>query len=348
MRKLIMLTTLAGLAAAIALTAMPAAAKPRGANGQIAFARFDATLGDQVPYTINPDGTHQRQISTPIVTGELPRWSPDGTRLAILCCNEISVALIVNPDTGSTVSLPNMDPDLFYGCNVWSPDGTHLACEAGFIDPSRQGIYTIRSSDGGALTQITSNPGRRRHPGQLLARRQTPRLHSPEPGRQPDARHRQARRDGAATAHADRDGHPVRNRRLVAAGKRDPVLRPCHCRRVPNALGRSLRRQRTAPALDRRLRRPVHRPERTRLPRPHLVARRPEDRLQPLQRSDRTTRDLHRQRGRHRPVPGHTRCLNRARRRCRSPELGHAPAGRIALAETPWSAAVPSSRNGGE
>jgi Tol biopolymer transport system component len=52
-----------------------------------------------------------------------------------------------------------MDPDLFYGCNVWSPDSTHLACEAGFIDPSRQGIYTIRSSDGGALTQITSNPG---------------------------------------------------------------------------------------------------------------------------------------------------------------------------------------------
>ena len=69
------------------------------------------------------------------------------------------MAFIVNPDTGSTVSLPKMDPDLFYGCNVWSPDGTHLACEAGFIDPSRQGIYTIRSSDGGALTQITSNPG---------------------------------------------------------------------------------------------------------------------------------------------------------------------------------------------
>jgi Tol biopolymer transport system component len=159
MRKLIMIAALAGMVAAVALSALPAAAKAPGQNGQIAFARFDATLGDQVPYTINPDGTHQRQIPTPIVTGELPQWSPDGTRLAILCCNEISVALIVNPDTGSATELPNMDPDLFYGCNVWSPDGTHLACEAGFIDPSRQGIYTIRSSDGGALTQITSNPG---------------------------------------------------------------------------------------------------------------------------------------------------------------------------------------------
>jgi Tol biopolymer transport system component len=157
MRKLIMLTTLAGLTAAIALTALPAAAKAPGENGQIAFARFDATLGDTVVYTINPDGTHQQQLFSPTVTAEGPHWSPDGTRIVDSCCG--LAAFIINPDTGSTVSLPMTDPDLFYGCNVWSPDGTQLACEAGFIDPSLQGIYTIRSPDGGALTQITSNPG---------------------------------------------------------------------------------------------------------------------------------------------------------------------------------------------
>ena len=63
LRKLIMLTTLAGLAAAIALTALPAAAKPPGANGQIAFARFDAALGDKVAYTINPDAIVMRGLS---------------------------------------------------------------------------------------------------------------------------------------------------------------------------------------------------------------------------------------------------------------------------------------------
>jgi Tol biopolymer transport system component len=157
MRKLIMTAALAGMVAAVALTALPAAAKPPGRNGQIAFARFDAALGDTVAYTINPDGTHQQQVFSTAVTAELPHWSPDGTRIADSCCD--SVAFIINPDTGSYVQLPGTDPDLFYACNVWSPDGRQLACEAGFIDPSRQGVYTIRSSDGGALTQITSNPG---------------------------------------------------------------------------------------------------------------------------------------------------------------------------------------------
>jgi Tol biopolymer transport system component len=157
MRKLILLGSLAALVLLTALTALPASASPRAANGQIAFAQFDPSLGDTVAYTINPDGTHEQQVPTPQVTAELPRWSPDGTRLALLCCD--SVAYLLNPDTGSTVSLPNRDPDLFYGCNTWSPGGSQLACEAGFIDPSRQGIYTIRSSDGGGLTQITSNPG---------------------------------------------------------------------------------------------------------------------------------------------------------------------------------------------
>ncbi len=157
MRKLTLPGLLVLLALAAALTALPASASSRGANGQIVFARFDPSLGDTVAYTINPDGTHEQQVPTPQVPAELPRWSPDGTRLALLCCD--SVAYLLNPDTGASVSLPNMDPDLFYGCNTWSPDGSQLACEAGFIDPSRQGIYTIRSSDGGGLTQITSNPG---------------------------------------------------------------------------------------------------------------------------------------------------------------------------------------------
>jgi Tol biopolymer transport system component len=157
MLKLILITTLAALTAATALTALPAAAKAPGVNGQIVFARFDSKLGDTVAYTINPDGTHQQQVFSPTVTAELPHWSPDGTRIADSCCG--LAAFILNPDTGSTTSLPMTDPDLFYACNVWSPDGQQLACEAGFIDPSRQGVYTIRSSDGGALTQITSIPG---------------------------------------------------------------------------------------------------------------------------------------------------------------------------------------------
>jgi hypothetical protein len=41
----------------------------------------------------------------------------------------------------------------------WAPDGQRLACESfGLTDPNRTGVYTIRSPDGGGLTQITSIP----------------------------------------------------------------------------------------------------------------------------------------------------------------------------------------------
>jgi Tol biopolymer transport system component len=40
-----------------------------------------------------------------------------------------------------------------------SPDGTRLLCERFSEDGSQNGIHTIRASDGGGLTQITSNPG---------------------------------------------------------------------------------------------------------------------------------------------------------------------------------------------
>ena len=49
---------------------------------------------------------------------------------------------------------------LFTPCTIWSPNGARLACEGqGKTDPSLDGIYTIRSSDGGGLTRITSIRG---------------------------------------------------------------------------------------------------------------------------------------------------------------------------------------------
>jgi Tol biopolymer transport system component len=164
MRKLIMLGLLAaGLAAFVAL---PAAAKPGGSNGRIVFARFDPALGDDFIYTANPDGSQEHQL---LPTGaEGPRWSPDGSRVVVDPHDVDNVsARIVNPDDGSYRDLPNPNPDLFFlPCNgPWSPDGQRLTCEA-FADPdSLNGIFTIRSSDGGDLTRITSDPGGEDCPG---------------------------------------------------------------------------------------------------------------------------------------------------------------------------------------
>jgi dipeptidyl aminopeptidase/acylaminoacyl peptidase len=65
----------------------------------------------------------------------------------------------MNPN-GSRLTLLNPGhPALDLGCAVWSPDGTQLLC-AGDNPPKETltGIYTVRSSDGGGLTRLTTSP----------------------------------------------------------------------------------------------------------------------------------------------------------------------------------------------
>jgi Tol biopolymer transport system component len=165
MRKLVMFALLA--AAIAAIVAVTAGASSRGTNGRIVFARFDPALDDDFVYTANPDGTQERQL---LPTGaEGPRWSSDGSRIVVGPHDVDNVsARIVNPDNGSYRDIANPDPDRFFlPCNgPWSPDGQRLTCEAfGNTDDSLNGIYTIRSSDGGGLARITSDPGGEDCPG---------------------------------------------------------------------------------------------------------------------------------------------------------------------------------------
>ena len=149
------------LAAAIAaIVAVAAGANPRGSNGRIVFTRFDPALGDDFVYTANPDGSQERQLLTTGAEG--PRWSPDGSRIVVFPHDVEASARIVNPDDGSYRDLANPDPDLFFlPCSgPWSRDGQRLVCEAfGNTDESVNGIYTIRSSDGGGLERVTADPG---------------------------------------------------------------------------------------------------------------------------------------------------------------------------------------------
>src|SRR6266699_3863780 len=150
---------LALLLALATVFAVPAGASPRGTNGQIAFARFNPDLGDTQVYVVNPDGTGQRLVQGPTDTGEGPRWFPDGTHIATAGSSFGGVSTIINPDDGTFRVVPDQNPGLFNGCGSPSPDGTLLLCETFSEDGSQNGIHTIRSSDGGGLTQITSNPG---------------------------------------------------------------------------------------------------------------------------------------------------------------------------------------------
>ena len=52
------------------------------------------------------------------------------------------------------------DPDLFTFCAVWAPSGDELACEGlSDADQKRNGIHTIRASDGKGFSRVTENHG---------------------------------------------------------------------------------------------------------------------------------------------------------------------------------------------
>jgi Tol biopolymer transport system component len=144
--------------ALVGVAALPAAAKRPGTNGQITFGRFNPTLGDTQVYVINPDGLHERLVQAPTDTGECPRWFADGAHIAICGAPSGASSRIINPDDGTFRDIGQY-PTLFNPCGIPSPDGTLLLCETFSEDGSQNGIHTIRSSDGGGLRQITSNPG---------------------------------------------------------------------------------------------------------------------------------------------------------------------------------------------
>jgi Tol biopolymer transport system component len=147
------------IVAIAAMSATPAAARPRGTNGKIVTNSDNLLTGEEQVYTVDPDGTDQQLVFN---NSEVGQWSPDGTRIALVTQLGPPEVLLFNPDTGSTVDfgLPDaLYPDLALFCTVWSPDGARLACEGqGHTDPSLTGVYTLRSSDGGDLQRVTSDP----------------------------------------------------------------------------------------------------------------------------------------------------------------------------------------------
>jgi Tol biopolymer transport system component len=128
-------------------------------SGRIVFNRGDVGSGASSLYTMNTDGSDVALLFERGANNA--RWAPHGGTISFFCCDDGMAAHFVDADTEAFRETAPPDPDLEIHCGfAWSPDGKRLPCESyGVDDPNRNGIYTIRASDGGGLTRITSNPG---------------------------------------------------------------------------------------------------------------------------------------------------------------------------------------------
>jgi TolB protein len=158
-----------GLAAYSSSGAVAATGYTLSENGRIAFARHGPGADETFTFTARQDGSDVRRLFTAGPSGE-PRWSPDGRRIAVLaaCADgaEDCAFTILDAVTGRVRQVKMHDPKLFTACIVWSPNGKRLACEGyGEPDSRRNGIYTIRSSDGRGRERVTAKPGANDQPG---------------------------------------------------------------------------------------------------------------------------------------------------------------------------------------
>jgi Tol biopolymer transport system component len=127
-------------------------------GGRLAYGRFgqDGTHA----FTSNTDGTDEKMLVSSIAEG--PRFSPDGRHLSVVVQSPQGLLFVglVKLDGSGYMRLASPDPTLKLGCFAWSPDASRLACE-GWDDgnAARNGIYTVRASDGGGLSRVTTSPG---------------------------------------------------------------------------------------------------------------------------------------------------------------------------------------------
>jgi Tol biopolymer transport system component len=118
--------------------------------------------------TANADGTNIQPLLPRLGWVGAPNWSPNGQRLALYVggtglpeADQSGDVLVtgglVNADGTGFHAFDSPDRTLNMACSEWSPDGDRLACE-GFddSDPSRDGLYTVRATDGGDLRSVTT------------------------------------------------------------------------------------------------------------------------------------------------------------------------------------------------
>ncbi len=128
-----------------------------GRHGDLVFNRLSPE-GELALFTIDLDGSDERQIR---VLGDFVTLSPDGSRfIGAVPAPDGRIAPETFDADGSGYSVLSIDdPTLQLGDVRWSPDGTRILAHGwDDTDPTRKGLYSVRSTDGGDLVRLT-DPG---------------------------------------------------------------------------------------------------------------------------------------------------------------------------------------------
>ena len=166
---------IAGIAASVAIVDVTTSSARSSSEDRIVFAREMPRGSDETfTFTARTDGSDMKRLYVRGPSG-LPRWSPDGRSVAVLagCADgsENCAFTIVDPRTREFRQVKMQEPGLFTGCVVWSPDSKRLACEGfGEPDSTQNGIYTLRTADGGGLVRVTTNTRGYDQPGDYSPR----------------------------------------------------------------------------------------------------------------------------------------------------------------------------------
>jgi len=119
---------------------------------EIAFTSFRNGRGDI--YVMEPDGTHQRRLTTDSGHDDLATWSPDGKRIAFSSDRTGQLEIWVMNADGSDQRQLTFNDSREYG-PTWSPDGTRIAFRS-----DRDGnaeIYSMRV-DSSDVRRLTNSP----------------------------------------------------------------------------------------------------------------------------------------------------------------------------------------------
>lgn len=132
-------------------------------GGKLVFSRHDAQTDDTFCFTIDPDGSNEKRTHA----GACGRLSPDGRKTLVTVYQPSGFGPLVggrpatmDPD-GSGFKMLDSYPKrpINLTCAYWSPDGRRFLCESGGDGMATDdGIYTMRSSDGGDLVRLTRGP----------------------------------------------------------------------------------------------------------------------------------------------------------------------------------------------